>query len=155
MNNSENKRELLYSKRELLYRKAQGKIHKDNYFNKIRSFTNVDVNANRFLSLEETDVLINKINCKNLLWREKKYDCCYKELVDFIQSKVKKQPFYLLIDEEWKYCGAYKVINDISEEYDFDKLVSDEIRIIPYDLSFQIRIDYDFNEIECEYIIYK
>ncbi|MCX8748393.1 hypothetical protein J3U75_03205 [Snodgrassella sp. B3088] len=152
---SENKRQLLHNKRELLYRKAQGKIYKDSYFSKISKFTNKDVVINNFLSLEETDILIDKINCKKIFWSKKKYNCSYKEVIAFIQSKMNNQFFYLLIDTEWKYCGAYIVMNEIAEEYDFDKLISDEIRIIPHNLSFQIRIDYDFNEIECEYISYK
>ena len=155
METQDNRRKLLYGKRELLYRKTQGKIKLKEYSKKIRSFTNEYVNENRFLSLEETDMIIKEINNQKLLSSKKKYDCTYKEVVDFIKLKINKRPFYLLIDDEWRYCGAYKVINDISDNYNFDKLVSDTIRIIPYNLSFQIRVDYDYEEIECEYIIYK
>lgn len=79
----------------------------------------------------------------------------YQQLFEFIKEKVAGLPSYLLIDEEWEFCGMYKINNEFSSDYDFDKLKSDEIRVIPYDLSFQIQIDYDYNEIECEYIVYK
>lgn len=154
MDLSEEQCKSLRSRRDLLFRKTQGKIQRDDYYKKIQSFTNKEVDPTRFLSLEETDELENQIFWQKLLWVKKKYDCTYKEVVDFIRLKIHKKPFYLLIDDGWKYCGAYRVINEISEEYDFDKLVSDEIEIIPYDLSFKIRIDYDFNEIECAHTIY-
>ena len=160
MEAQDNKCKSLHDNRGLLYRKTQGKIKIKEYSKKIRSFTNEDVNEERFLSLEDTDKLMNEIYMneiyyKKLRWSKKKYDCTYKEVVDFIQSKVDKHPFYLLIDEGWRFCGAYKVINDISYKYNFDELASDTIRIIAYNLSFQIRVDYDEGEIECEYMIYE
>lgn len=72
-----------------------------------------------------------------------------------LSKKVAGLCYYLLIDEEWKFCGAYKTNDNISNNYNFDELHSDQIRIISCDLSFQIQIDYDYNEIECEYILYK
>jgi hypothetical protein len=53
----------------------------------------------------------------------------------------------LLMDENWKYCGAYRIENDFSfnAEFDFDKSKSDEIRLISTDFSAQISIDYSEN----------
>ncbi|EBW9966666.1 hypothetical protein DQS59_24325, partial [Salmonella enterica subsp. enterica serovar Malstatt] len=79
----------------------------------------------------------------------------YQQVVEFIKEKVAGLSSYLLIDEEWKFCGMYKINSEFSSDYNFDELHSDEIRIISCDLSFQIQIDYDHNEIECEYIMYK
>lgn len=142
-------------KRTLLYRKAQANVCKSDYFNKIQSFTDGTVDAGNFLSLEETDDVINALKKKEILSKTKIEIDSYQQLFEFIKGKVAGLPSYLLIDEEWKFCGMYKINNEFSSDYDFDKLKSDEIRVIPYDLSFQIQIDYDYNEIECEYIVYK
>lgn len=142
-------------KRTLLYRKAQANVCKSDYFNKIQSFTDGTVDEGNFLSLEETDDVINALKKKEILSKTKIEIDSYQQLFEFIKGKVAGLPSYLLIDEEWKFCGMYKINNEFSSDYDFDKLKSDEIRVIPYDLSFQIQIDYDYNEIECEYIVYK
>lgn len=142
-------------KRTLLYRKAQANVCKSDYFNKIQSFTDGAVDEGNFLSLEETDDVINALKKKEILSKTKIEIDSYQQLFEFIKGKVAGLPSYLLIDEEWKFCGMYKINNEFSSDYDFDKLKSDEIRVIPYDLSFQIQIDYDYNEIECEYIVYK
>ncbi|BDR55734.1 hypothetical protein KIMC2_02960 [Xylocopilactobacillus apis] len=55
-------------KRELLYRRGQVKIHQETYFNKIQAFTNGAVKTDRFLSLEDTDLLIETIN-RSQSWR--------------------------------------------------------------------------------------
>ncbi|BDR57633.1 hypothetical protein [Xylocopilactobacillus apicola] len=138
-------------KRELLYRRGQVKIHQDRYFNKIQTFTNEAVKTDRFLSLEDTDLIIEKIKHKPILANVEENTSDYKEVANFIRTKVNSQPYYLLIDEEWKFFGAYRVLNDLSDKYNFDELVSDEIRIIPDDLTFHIQIDYDFDEITYEY----
>ncbi|EJH7009840.1 hypothetical protein NK653_004421 [Salmonella enterica] len=142
-------------KRALLYRKAQANLRKEYYFNKIQSFTNNAVDEANFLSLEETDGIINSLKNKGMISKNKIEIDSYQLLVEFIKEKVAGLASYLLIDEEWKFCGAYKISNNLSNNYNFDELHSDEIRIISCDLSFQIQIDYDYNEIECEYILYK
>ena len=142
-------------KRTLLYRKAQANVCKSDYFYKIQSFTDGAVDEENFLSLEETDDVINALKKKEILSKTKVEIDSYQQLFEFIKGKVAGLTSYLLIDEEWKFCGMYKINNEFSSDYDFDKLKSDEIRVIPYDLSFQIQIDYDYNEIECKYIVYK
>lgn len=142
-------------KRALLFRKAQGNVYRNEYFNKINSFTNESIDADKFISLEETDCIIKTINNKEVTSRLKVGINHYQELVKFIEEKTSGLSFYLLIDEEWKFCGAYRVNNGVSNSYDFDRLRSDEIRIISCNLSFLIQIDYDSNEMECEFIMYK
>ncbi len=142
-------------KRALLYRKAQANVCKNNYFNKIQSFTNSAVEVGNFLALEETDGIINSLKDKEVISKTKMGIENYQQVVEFIKEHVQGLSCYLLIDEEWKFCGMYKINNEFSSDYNFDKLHSDEIRMISCDLSFQIRIDYDYNEIECEYILYK
>ncbi|EOC3062514.1 hypothetical protein ACVS9S_003248 [Cronobacter dublinensis] len=142
-------------KRALLYRKAQSNVCKKDYFNKIQSFTNDTVAEGNFITLEETDDIINSLKDKKINSKIKLEIDNYQQVVGFIKEKVAGLSSYLLIDEEWKFCGMYKVSGEFSSDYNFDELHSDEIRIISCDLSFQIQIDYDHNEIECEYIMYK
>lgn len=142
-------------KRALLYRKAQANVCKNDYFNKIQSFTNNTVVGGNFLTLEETDDIINSLKDREINSKIKVEIDNYQQVVEFIKGKVAGLSSYLLIDEEWKLCGMYKISSEFSSDYNFDKLHSDEIRIIPCDLSFQIQIDYDYNKIECEYIMYK
>ncbi|EOW6796854.1 hypothetical protein ACOZ17_003975 [Cronobacter sakazakii] len=142
-------------KRALLYRKAQANVCKKDYFNKIQSFTNDTVAEGNFITLEETDDIINSLKDKKINSKIKLEIENYQQVVGFIKEKVAGLSSYLLIDEEWKFCGMYKVSGEFSSDYNFDELHSDEIRIISCDLSFQIQIDYDHNEIECEYIMYK
>jgi len=142
-------------KRALLYRKAQANVCKRDYFNKIQSFTNSAVEVSNFLNLEETDDIINSLKDKEIISKTKIKIDNYQQLVGFIKEKIAGISSYLLIDEEWKFCGAYKISNKFSGNYNFDELHSDEIRIISCGLSFQIQIDYDYNEIKCEYILYK
>ncbi|EGG9769610.1 hypothetical protein HG599_004551, partial [Salmonella enterica] len=135
-------------KRALLYRKAQANVCKNDYFNKIQSFTNDTVVGGNFLTLEETDNIINSLKDKKINSKIKVEIDSYQQLVEFIKEKVAGLSSYLLIDEEWKFCGMYKISSEFSSDYNFDELHSDEIRIISCDLSFQIQIDYDHNKIE-------
>lgn len=142
-------------KRALLYRKAQANICKNDYFNKIQSFTNNIVIESDFLTLEETDNIIKHLKDKKINSKIKVEIDNYQQVVAFIKEKGAGFSSYLLIDEEWKLCGMYKLSSQLSSDYNFDELHSDEIRLISSDLSFQIQIDYDHNEIECEYIMYE
>lgn len=38
----------------------------------------------------------------------------YQQLVEFIKEKVAGLSSYLLIDEEWKFCGMYKISSEFS-----------------------------------------
>ncbi|CAH5969999.1 MAG: hypothetical protein E7I63_18420 [Citrobacter koseri] len=142
-------------KRALLYRKAQANVCKSDYFNKIQAFTNGVVEDGKFLTLEETDGIINFLKEKEISSKTKLKIDNYQQVVEFIKEKVAGLSSYLLIDEEWKFCEIYKISNGFFSDYNFYKLHSDETRIISCNLSFQIQIDCDYNEIECKYILYK
>ncbi|ELY5825974.1 hypothetical protein SNN58_004597, partial [Cronobacter dublinensis] len=117
-------------KRALLYRKAQANVCKKDYFNKIQSFTNDTVAEGNFITLEETDDIINSLKDKKINSKIKLEIESYQQVVGFIKEKVAGLSSYLLIDEEWKFCGMYKVSGEFSSDYNFDELHSDEIRII-------------------------
>ncbi|MCE9991557.1 hypothetical protein LZ633_06045, partial [Enterobacter asburiae] len=108
-----------------------------------------------FLTLEETDNIIKHLKDKKINSKIKVEIDNYQQVVAFIEEKGAGFSSYLLIDEEWKLCGMYKLSSQLSSDYNFDELHTDEIRLISSDLSFQIQIDYDHNEIVCEYIMYE
>ncbi|MGV7960808.1 hypothetical protein QPK13_06705 [Photorhabdus tasmaniensis] len=144
-------------RKSLLYRKSQGNVCREEYLNKIKSITNELVNVSDFLSLEETDLIINSLKNKKIISSNEVeiYSC--QDLASFIKEKVTGVSYYLLMDEKWKFCSAYKIDRnlDYNQDYHFNDLYSDEIRIIACDLSFQIQIDYDCYNIECSHVIYK
>lgn len=64
-------------------------------------------------------------------------------------SKAVGGDYYLLMDEDWRYCGAYIIRNfNLNMEFDFNKHQSDEVRLISTDLGTDITIDYteSYNE---------
>lgn len=131
-------------KREILYRKAQGKILLGQYKEKINFLLKLHVNEILLLSLPETDAIISELKRKREILCERIEFASITECFDFASSKIEDHKYYLLMDEDWKYCGAYKIESDASlnTEFDLDKINSDEIRLINTDLSTQISIDY-------------
>lgn len=142
-------------KRALPYRKAQGNVHKVDYFNKMHLLTDCTVDQEQLLTLEETDGIIESLKKKKNDLKNTLQTNDYQQIISFIEEKTGNLIFHLLIDEDWKFCGAYRKNKILLENYNFNILKSDEIRIISHDLSFQIRIDYDDDEITLEYIAFR
>ncbi len=142
-------------KREYLYRKAQGRVLFNKYREKIEFLLNITIDVQRFLSLSETDKLIATLKDMNEYRQNIQYFDSFSELAIFIHKK-KTSSCYLLIDDEWKYCGAYKIEMDTTFNvfFDFNCLSSDEIRIIDTSFNYQFQIDYDGGEISCQLIEY-
>jgi hypothetical protein len=143
-------------KRSLLFRKAQGKINMDSYFGKITNLTDVNCNDLTLLSLEESDLIINKIKHMSIVDETILDMKNTNDLCAFITEEVCNTDFYLLIDEDWKNCGICFMRSGVifNGKYDFDKMVSDEIRVISADFSFQIQSDYDSGDIFCNFMKY-
>jgi hypothetical protein len=111
-------------KRDLLYRKAQGNSLRERYKEKLNFLLGTAPQDALFLSLIETDEII-----KNLLERKK--------------ILTENAECYLLLDGDWRYCGAYLCRNfNFNPEFDFNKFQSDEIRLISTDFVTEIAIDY-------------
>lgn len=142
-------------KRALLYRKAQGNVHKVDYFNKMHLLTDCTVDQEQLLTLEETDGIIESLKKKKNDLKKTLQTNDYQQIISFIEEKTGDLIFHLLIDEDWKFCGAYRTNKILLDNYNFNILKSDEIRIISHDLSSQIRIDYDNNEITLEYTVFR
>ncbi|NUU69206.1 hypothetical protein HQN64_24435 [Enterobacteriaceae bacterium BIT-l23] len=147
---------MLEYKRSLLFRKVQGKINMDSYFGKITNLTDVNCNDLTLLSLEESDLIINKIKHMSVVDETILDMKNTNDLCAFITEEVCNTDFYLLIDKDWKNCGICFMRSGVifNGKYDFDKMVSDEIRVISTDFSFQIQSDYDSGDIFCNFMKY-
>ena len=58
-----------------------------------------------------------------------------------------RQKYYVLIDDDWKYCGAIltKSNSTLNKEFNFDHNLSDELRFLSEDKNTLISIDYIHN----------
>lgn len=130
--------------RELLYRKAQYKSRLGRYSEKTSLLLEHPFDEELLLSLPATDTIISDLKCRREIFRELAEFSSIAECLRFASSKMDDREYYLLIDEDWKFCGAYKVKNSVRlcTGFDFDATNSDEIRLISTDLTVQISIDY-------------
>ncbi|WPD76849.1 hypothetical protein OGM23_05690 [Dickeya fangzhongdai] len=146
-------------KREVLYRKAHGKVIFDKLKEKL-SLLLPDEEDFIFLSLKETDEIILSVNDKSISIEDEQGFSSYSESLGYLNSNLKSCDYYLLLDEDWKYCGAVLLKSGfaISENFDFDKVTSDEIRLISFDLNEKVSLDYsnsvDNEPFECRFIRY-
>lgn len=138
--------ESIWIQKSLLYRKAPENSSKEKY-----------INIGRLLGLEDIDLIINSLKNKEVLSSYKDLFYSYPYFILFVKEKVVGQPYYLLIDEEWKFCGIYKINHYIecNKHHDFNGSVSDGISVISCDFHFQNQIDYDDGDIYCSYVQYK
>lgn len=131
-------------RREILYRKSQGKRMLSQYQVKIESLLKLPFDELLLLSLAETDNIIAELMTMREISCARKECSLSTEAFNFVLSVIEGRKYYLLIDEDWKCCGAYMVESGASlcASFDFDEATSDEIRLISTDLSTQISIDY-------------
>lgn len=130
-------------KRELLYRKAHGKSLISLYKTKLSLLLGTQPDDTLFLSLSETDDVIKKLMQRKSLSTENAEFTTLSECLKCYSTRVIDGEYVLLLDEDWRYCGAYRVRNvTINADFDFNRLQSDEIRLISEDLRAEIAIDY-------------
>lgn len=143
-------------RKSLLYRKAQGNKIKSEYYHKIESLIQKQPVTDDFMNLQGTDEIIEHLSNKKEISIIRIETTKTGEIIKLIQAKSSGKKCFLILDDGWKFCGAYKINGTIhyNQNYNFDDLSSDEIRIIAADLSFQIRVDYDDGEITYELIEY-
>ncbi|MBD8597557.1 hypothetical protein [Pseudomonas sp. CFBP 8772] len=101
------------------------------------------------MSLTETDNINNKLVKNEEISLENAEFSVLDECLKQFLSKAVGDDYYLLIDEDWRYCGAYAGRGLIlNMEFEFNKCQSDEVRLISADLSAEITIDYieSYNE---------
>jgi len=131
-------------KREIIYRRSQGKRLLSQYKIKIESLLKRSFDELLILSLVETDNVIAGLMAMHEVSCVRKEYSLSTDAFNFVLSVVEDKKYYLLIDEDWKYCGAYMAESGASlcASFDFDETTSDEIRLISTDLFTQISIDY-------------
>jgi hypothetical protein len=130
-------------KRELQYRKAHGNSLREKYKQKLKCLLGADPEEKLFLSLAETDKTVTKLVKSGNIFSEDAEFSALAECLKYFLSKAVGGDYYLLMDEDWRYCGAYIVRNfSLDMEFDFNKHQSDEVRLINTDLSAEMTIDY-------------
>ncbi|MGK4333027.1 hypothetical protein [Lonsdalea quercina] len=146
-------------KKELLYRKAQGKMVFDKFKFKLNALLSNNENFT-YLGLQETDEVISNIKGKSIFFEERCGLKTYIELSKYINEHIRLCDYYLFIDSDWKYCGAVFLKSGfrILDSFDFDEVVSDEIRLISCDFNEMLSIDYSNSvgdePFECRFIRY-
>ncbi|MFP1945909.1 hypothetical protein [Lonsdalea quercina] len=146
-------------KKEILYRKAQGKMIFDKFKVKLNFLLSNDTDFT-YLGLQETDEIISNIKGKSIFIEDESSFGTYIESNGYINGHIKSCDYYLFLDNDWKYCGAVllKAGFKISENFDFDKVVSDEIRLVSCDFNEIVSIDYSNSvgneSFECRFIRY-
>jgi hypothetical protein len=131
-------------KRELLYRKAQGRKISNRYEDKVNKiFLNGREGCVR-LSLVETDKVVECARSKSWVRLNGKSCNSFGEFVECCLAGMVDKECYLLIDEDWKFCGGLKIPAGakINKDFDFDECLSDELRFFAVDFSFQATVDY-------------
>lgn len=131
-------------KRELLYRKAREKIVCHLYKEKIQFLLDKEIDDSLFLNLIETDSLITRLAEGIKISTEHVEFANMRKCFEFASSKIIDGNYFLLLDADWRCCGAYAHEGPpiLNPAFDFNKLYSDEIRLIIADFSTEINIDY-------------
>ncbi|MGE8388331.1 MAG: hypothetical protein ACN6O4_09900 [Pseudomonas sp.] len=132
--------------RELLYRKAQGKKIEAEYEKKIATiFPNNNIVK---IDLPETDNIIERAKSTKWIQIKKLNLNSFRDCLSLFTSETYHKELFVLIDEDWKYCGAIKTskATQINPDFSFEESTSDELRIFTSDFSTQITIDYFSDE---------
>lgn len=131
-------------RRELLYRKARGKIVFHLYKEKIQLLLDKEINDSLFLDLLQKDCLITKLTEGIKISTEHFEFATTGKCFEFASPKITTGSYFILIDADWRYCGAYMHEDPpiLNPTFDFNKFHSDEIRLISADFSTEITIDY-------------
>lgn len=139
-------------KKELLYRKANGKKVIESYLSKINSLIYCNIMDLVFIPLEFTDDILKKslVNEENSVKRKIEPQL----LSDFIEKiKDYDSGYYVFIDDDWQYCGAFIIssLNMLKEDFVFGSKIINNILLISE--SFTKYIDLDYYEMNGKYYI--
>ena len=140
-------------KKELLYRKAQEKKILSAFEKKISGLF-LDRHLQKLrLNLPETDRIINFIRSLHVTQCIEKSYTSLGDCFGFVSAEIEQREFYVLVDEDWEYCGAVLVGSGgtLNCNFNFDDNTSDELRFILADFSTQITVDYVQGSGECLY----
>jgi len=132
-------------KKELLYRRVRGKTILNEYLRKVAALFSVGAQK-EIIPLDKTDAIFEKFKEGSARLRARKRRISLRG-VGVALSKIKKSnldSFYVLIGDDWKYCGALLVKNmggiDISLR--FGEVVLNDLLFISDDLSKAMSLDF-------------
>jgi len=135
-------------RKELLFRRANGKKIFGAYLVKVAVlFRSLD--RPELLSLEETDSILERFGLIRAGYRQEAMRIPAAEIrseLSFIKNF--GRGFYVLIDEDWKYCGLLKVgtIGLLNVVVEFGHGILNDIVFISDDMS--LAVDLDFFEMD-------
>lgn len=132
-------------KRELLYRRANGKKILDGYLRKVAALFPT-AGQEDLVSLEATDAVLSEFGEHRLTLRSRRrrISPLAIRLVLSMISKTYHDGFYVLIDEDWRYCGALRV-NDprsINRSFLFGEAILDDLVFISPGMERAISLDF-------------
>ena len=147
------RKEYLCRKKEILYRKAHGKIILNTYLSKV-AYMFPSEEKPEILSLEETDVILERFRYAFAGIFKKTTEISTHNLcteLSAIQGSGKS--FYVLIDDDWKYCGMLKVdkIETLDVAIEFGRKILNDLFFISVDMS--LTVSFDFFEMDGDYLI--
>ena len=147
------KREHLHKKKELLYRKAHGKVILDSYLSKVAYIFPSEVQP-KLLSLEETDAILEHFRIASTqIHKESTRIFAHELRIELLAIQKSGETFYVLIDDDWKYCGAIKIdhIEKLNTSAKFADIILNDLFFISSDMSMAVSLD--FFEMNDEYFI--
>jgi hypothetical protein len=120
----------IQKKKELLFRRNKGKRIERAYLKKIGSIYEGSLPL-EFLDLNKTDTIRENAWNSTSLFSEKKIKATKEntyQLIQEIKDLFSGDSFYIYIDDDWKYCGAFGVgsLDGIKDDFYFD-LIKDDI----------------------------
>lgn len=130
-------------KKELLYRKVNGKRFIESYLSKISSLLNCDITNVALIPLDTTDKilkdsLINHAKSKNERIEPQSLSMSIKSLKKY------NSEYYVFIDDDWKYCGAFITpsLSLLKDNFQFGEAIINNILLISKNLAHVVDIDY-------------
>ncbi|WP_081053229.1 hypothetical protein [Burkholderia territorii] len=132
-------------RRELLYRRANGKKIFSSYLKKVAALAPSAGQAD-LISLESTETLLVKFNACRLALHELKRRISPSgiRLVLSNISKTYRDGAYVLIDEDWMYCGALRIAEPhiINRTFRFGREIANDLVFISCGMKKAISLDY-------------
>ena len=113
------------------------------YLSKVNSLVCCNVDALDFLSLEFTDDVLKKSLMDERRSVKNKIET--KLLPEFFGNiKKYESGFFVFIDDDWKYCGAFLIpsLNLLRSDFSFGDNVLNNVLLISDDFSVYIDLDY-------------
>jgi hypothetical protein len=130
--------------KDLLYRRANGKRLLDDYLGKISTLFLVESRSG-IVSLEETDLVLDRFRSMSVQLRRETGRISRSDFhVELSTIKRHHKGFYVLIDEDWKYCGMLLVPNleALNVNVEFGEKILNDIIFVSDDMSFAISFDF-------------